>query len=449
MSSFFGRRAVVVGGGIGGLSVAGALAGYFEQVDVLERDRLAARAQSRPGTPQDRHPHGLLAGGLKALGEIFPGFERDLAEAGAVSVGVARDVHYERADVGVLPKRDFGLTILCASRPLIEFVLRRRAMAVANIALRPGCRVTEIVPSDGAARGVRFDTVSGQSETLDADLVVDASGRGILTTALLDALGWEQPQVTQVGVDITYATAVLQIPASATPDWKLVLTLPDPPTVALNSVLLPLEGGRWIVTIVNRGPSPRLDTWDRLYAALPRLIAPTIHGALRHAKPLEGIRHYGFPANLWRHFERLPRLPRGVLPIADALCRFNPIYGQGMSAAAKQARLLQTVLGQAAAAPDPLAAAQAGFMAGVEPVLQTPWSMSTSADLAFPGTRGERPENFEKSRKFEAALFRAVVADPVVHRAMIEVGQLLQPQDLLREPHIMERIEAASAKTFA
>ena len=449
MSSLFGRRAVVVGSGIGGLSVAGALAGYFEQVDVLERDCLAASAESRPGTAQDRHPHGLLAGGLKALGEIFPGFERDLAEAGAVSVGVARDIRYERADVGILPKRDFGLTILCASRPLIEFVLRRRAMAIANIALRPGCRVTEIVPSHEAAHGVRFDTGSGQSETLEADLVVDASGRGALSVALLDRLGWERPPVTEIGVDITYATAVVQIPTSAIPDWKVVLTQPDPPAVALNAVLVPLERGRWIVTIVDRGSSPRLNSWESFQAALPRLITPTIFGALRHARPLEGIRHYGFPASVWKHFERLRRLPRGVLPIADALCRFNPIHGQGMSSAAKQARLLQTVLGQAAAESDPVAAGQAGFMAGVESVLQTPWSMSTSADLAFPKTRGERPENFEKGREFEAALFRAAVADPVVHRAMIEVGQLLQPHDLFHEPNIMERIEAASAKAFA
>src|ERR1700731_2739475 len=147
MNGLLGRRAVVVGAGIGGLSMAGALSKSFERVEVFERDRLAGLPASRSGTPQDRHPHGLLAGGLKALGEIFPGFERDLAEAGAVSVGVAQDIRYERADVGVLPKRDFGLSILCASRPLIEFVLRRRVMAVANIVLRSGCRVTEIVPS--------------------------------------------------------------------------------------------------------------------------------------------------------------------------------------------------------------------------------------------------------------------------------------------------------------
>ena len=92
MSSLLGRRAVVVGAGIGGLSMAGALARHFEPVEVLERDHLTACAASRCGTPQDRHPHGLLAGGLKALGEIFPGFERDLANAGAVPVyGRARD----------------------------------------------------------------------------------------------------------------------------------------------------------------------------------------------------------------------------------------------------------------------------------------------------------------------------------------------------------------------
>src|SRR5260221_4343831 len=147
MSGLLGQRAVVVGAGIGGLSVAGALAGYFEQVDVLERDRLGAFPGSRSGTPQDRHPHGLLAGGLQALGDIFPGFERDLAKAGAVPVKIAQDFRFERPDVGVLPRRDLASTVLCASRPLIELVLRRRAEAIANIALRPACRGTEIVPA--------------------------------------------------------------------------------------------------------------------------------------------------------------------------------------------------------------------------------------------------------------------------------------------------------------
>jgi 2-polyprenyl-6-methoxyphenol hydroxylase-like FAD-dependent oxidoreductase len=451
MSRLLGHRAVVVGAGIGGLSIAGALAKYFERVEILERDRLTASAASRSGTPQDRHPHGLLAGGLRALGEIFPGFESDLARAGAVPVRVAQEIQYERPDVGVLPKRDFGISLLCASRPLIELVLRRRAEAISNIALRPECRVTGIVPlaCDAGVRGIRFDAGSGRSEALNAELVVDASGRAALTLSLFDALGWDRPASTEVGVDLSYATAVVEIPPNAPPDWRLVLTQPDPPALALHSVLVPTEDDRWIIAIADHGIAARLETWDAFLEASRALSTPTVYNALRFAKPPYGIRHYRFPVSTWKHFERLPRLPRGVLPVADALCRFNPIHGQGMSSAAKQARLLLDVLGRAAKEPDPIAAVQAGFMAEVTAVLETPWNMSTSADLAFPGTRGDRPENFEEAQQFEAALFRAAVVDPVVHRAVMEVGQLLQPHARLQQPDIMRRIEAVSAKAAA
>jgi 2-polyprenyl-6-methoxyphenol hydroxylase-like FAD-dependent oxidoreductase len=446
-----GRQAVVVGAGIGGLAAAGALARHFERVDILERDRLAASVASRSGTPQDRHPHGLLAGGLRALDEIFPGFKHDLAAAGAVPVAFARDVQFERPDVGVLPKRDFGIPVLCATRPLIELVLRRRAEAGANITLRPASRVTGIVPaaSGAGAQGIRFVNGSGRSETLDADLVVDASGRAAPTLTLLDALGWDRPQMTEIGVDISYNTAMVEIPRDAPAEWKLVLTLPDPPRVALHSVLVPTEDGRWIIAIADHGATTWIETWDAFLEASRSLITPTVHNALRYAGPPDGIRHYRFPVSTWKHFERLLRLPRGVLPVADAFCRFNPIHGQGMSSAAKQARLLQDVLDRSAADPDPVAALQAGFMAEVAAVLETPWIMSTSADLAFPRTRGERPDNFAEAREFEAALFRAAVADPVVHRAMLEVAQLLQPHQRLHEPDIVRRIEAASVMPVA
>ena len=441
-----GRRAVVVGAGIGGLAAAGALAQHFERVDILERDRLATSVASRSGTPQDRHPHGLLAGGLRALDQIFPGYKCDLAAAGAVPVSSAREVQFERPDVGVLPKRDFGISLLCATRPLIELVLRRRAKALANITLRPASRVIGIVPAAGGAgaSGVQFVNGSGRFETLDADLVVDASGRGAPTLTLLDALCWDRPQMTEIGVDISYATAVVEIPPDATAEWKIVLTQPDPPHLALHAVLVPTEDERWIIAIADHSATAWIETWDAFLEASCSLITPTVYNALRYAEPPEGIRHYRFPVSTWKHFERLPRLPRGVLPVADAFCRFNPIHGQGMSSAAKQARLLQDVLSRAVAEPDPIAAVQAGFMAEVASVLETPWTMSTSADLAFPQTRGERPDNFAQAREFEAALFRAAVTDPVVHRAMLEVAQLLQPQSLLQEPNIMRRIEAAS-----
>jgi 2-polyprenyl-6-methoxyphenol hydroxylase-like FAD-dependent oxidoreductase len=445
MSTLLGRRAVVIGAGIGGLSAAGALAGCFEQVDVLERSRLPRSAKSRSGTPQDRHPHGLLAGGLKALGEIFPDFDRDLAEAGAVPVRVAQDLRYERPDVGAMPQRDFGLEVLCASRPLVELVLRRRAEAISNISIRPKCRVTEIVPAKNGAtvHGVQFEGAKGRSETVAADLVVDASGRGTLTLALIDALGWPRPEETTIGVDISYATAVVRMPTDATP-WKIVVTLPDPPALSLNAVLLPAEENQWMVLIATRGATPRLETWDAFLGALERLITPTLYNVLRHVEAPDCIRHYRFPASLWRHYERLPGLPRGVLPVADGFCRFNPIHGQGMAVAAQQAHLLQTAIAQAASGPHPIAALQASFMAAVTDILQSPWSMSTSADLAFPSTRGPRPDKFAESLQFEAALFRAAVSDAAVHRALIEVFSLLEPPSRLEEPDILQRVEAVA-----
>ncbi|MBV9201883.1 MAG: squalene monooxygenase, partial [Alphaproteobacteria bacterium] len=341
---------------------------------------------------------------------------------------------------------DFGISVLCATRPLIELVLRRRVDALANITLRPASRVIGIVPMAGGpgASGVQFVNGSGRSETLDTDLVVDASGRGAPTMTLLDAFCWDRPQMTEIGVDISYATAVVEIPPNATTEWKAVLTLPDPPHLALHAIIVPTEDGHWITAIADHSATAWIETWDALLEASRSLITPTVHNALRYAQPPEGIRHYRFPVSTWKHFERLPRLPRGVLPVADALCRFNPIHGQGMSSASLQARLLQDVLHRAADEPDPIAALQSGFMSEVASVLETPWTMSTSADLAFPQTRGERPDNFAEAREFEAALFRAAVADPVVHRAMIEVAHLLQPQSRLQEPDIVRRIQAAS-----
>jgi 2-polyprenyl-6-methoxyphenol hydroxylase-like FAD-dependent oxidoreductase len=448
MSSLVGRHAVVVGAGIGGLSMAGVLARYFDRVDVLERDHLPSSAVSRTGTPQDRHPHALLSGGLEVLSEMFPGFQTDLANAGAIPVRLAEDFRHERGDVGLLPMRDLGMSLLCASRPLIESVLRRRITAMENVTLRSACRVTRILASkpDGVVTGVEFDSNSGRLESLDADLVVDASGRAAPTLALQDTLAWGGPNTTEVGVDITYATAVVKKPANAPTDWKAVITLPHPPAVSLSAILLPAEDDRWMITVADYGQKPPLQTWNSFLGALKQLVTPTLYNVLRDITPPENLRHYGFPASVWRHFEQLQRLPLGLLPVADSICRFNPVYGQGMAVGAKQARLLQAILEKASTKPDPLTIIQTDFMAQVEPVIQTPWDLATSADLAFPTTRGDRPDNFTQSRDFEAALFRAVVADPVVHKAMMEVFQLLQPGRLLQEPHIMQRIEAVSAK---
>jgi 2-polyprenyl-6-methoxyphenol hydroxylase-like FAD-dependent oxidoreductase len=441
MTRHLGQRAVVIGAGIGGLSAAGALSSYFKEIVVLERDTLPPSAVSRAGTPQDRHPHLLLNGGQQALEDIFPGFEKDLANSGAVPVNMFRDIQYERADVGALPQRDCGESIACASRPLIEHVVRRRVAAIANVTLQSQCRVTEIA-LDATRPLVRFERGATGSAAIEADLVVDASGRGATTLALLGALGWERPLETIVGVDISYTTAVLPQPASASPDWQILVTLPDPSTSALAGLIMPIEGGRWFVTISQHGATERPETWEDFVALSRQLNTPKIYNAIRNLSPLDGLRHFVFDESRWRHFEQLQKLPRGILPVADSLCRFNPIYGQGMTVAARQAGLLREVLDRVAGEADPIGALQAGFMSEVGSLLQAPWTMGVNADFAYSSTRGERPERYEESKQFEAALFRAVVADAVVQRAFSDVLQLIKPFELLQDPDIQRRIEA-------
>lgn len=439
--SHLNQRAIIVGAGMGGLSAAGAVSAHFEEVIVLDRDELPSSATSRAGTPQDRHPHGLLAGGLRALNALLPGFERALADAGAVPVNMFRDIQFERPDVGPLPRRDCGTTILSASRPLIEAVLRQQVAALPNVTLRSDCRVTELA-ADAMWPAVRFVSSDGELSTAEANLVLDAGGRGALTLALLDKLGWTRPAETVVGVDISYTTAVLPWPAGVARDWEVAATHADPPRLTRAAFLMPTGDGRCFLTLGEHHARTHPQTWEQMLAALREVKTQTIYQAVRHLTPLEGLRHFVLDESRWRHFERLERLPYGVLPVADSLCRFNPLYGQGMSVAALQAKLLRETLGRVAGEADPIAALQRQFMTEVGPLLQTPWSMGVNADFAYPGTRGERPERYEEGRQFEAALFRAVVADPVVQIAFSDVMQLVKPFDHLQDPEIQRRIEA-------
>jgi len=191
-----GKRAVVIGAGIGGLAAAQALTVYFDEVVILDQDSLPAVPIPRTGVPQGRHPHGLLAGGLKALEDLLPGFGRDLAHAGAVKLNPGYDVLFERLGQGRSPRQRFGWHSYAMSRPLLELTLRRRVEQHRKITIRGGCRVMEILGASGSGivTGVSYQTRDRAPTTLLADLVVDASAHGALTLAFLKATGRALPK---------------------------------------------------------------------------------------------------------------------------------------------------------------------------------------------------------------------------------------------------------------
>ena len=446
-STLIGKQAVVIGAGMAGLTAAGALADHFEQVVVLERDTLPSEPTYRAGTPQARHVHALLLSGQRALSELFPGFEQDLAQVGAVALRVGLDVRVERPGYNPFPQRDLGWFSYAVSRPAIERAVRLRVEGRANTTLRQRCRVLEVLasPNRGEVTGVRYENGNGASETIAADLVVDASGRGALTLALLQSIGLPLPEETTIGIDLGYATCVFAIPDDASTDWKGVMTFGQAPQNSRGGLMLPLEGNRWMATIGGRhGDVPPGDPEGFLTYAR-ELRTPTIYNAISHAKRLDGVARYGFPESVRRHFERLDVFPRGLLPIGDAICRFNPVYGQGMSVAALEACLLQRILERPGGESNPIAGLASTFFAEVQTLLETPWSVAI-LDFVFPDTRGQRPADFETTLKFGIALTRLAAEDPAVHKLTVEVQHLLRPRSVYRDPDLVQRVLAVMAE---
>ena len=445
MSDRFGKHAVVVGAGIGGLTAAKALSSHFEKVTVLERDALPSTPQARTGTPQSRQVHVLLRGGLDALTRFFPDFETELERAGAVRARVGSEIRIESPGFDPFPQRDLAFDTLCMTRPLVEFVARRLVEHQGNIAFQPRCRVTRFLtsPDQLAVVGVRYDAAGGDSTTLAADLVVDASSRGTLTLEALDTIGMPRPAETEIGVDLSYATATFEIPPAAPRDWRAVIHRPAADS-GRGAFLFPIENNRWHVNLnAVHGETPP-DDLQAFIAFAKTLRTPTIHDAVKDAAAVGPIYRFGLPCSVRRRFEALQSFPERLLPIGDAICRFNPAFGQGMSVVAQEAGVLKQLLDARAGASQPLDGLAQAFFAAIQDVLAAPWSAAEN-DFIYPKTRGECPANFQQRLNYSGALMKVAAEDADVHRILFEVNNLVKPPSALRSPQIANRVAAAMA----
>ncbi len=442
MPKSFGNHAVVLGAGMAGLAAARVLSHHFSKVTIVERDLLPGEPAPRSGTPQAPHAHALLAGGMQALQSLFPDFEHDLESAGAVRLRAGQGIRLERPGFDPFPSRDLGFDTFFMSRALLEAVTRRRVQEQPNIEILTRCRATEIVASADTFRveAVRCDREDGGAETIEADFVVEATGRGKLTLELLDRLGLEKPEETDIGMDQAYSTVIVERPQDREASWAGVMVLPSAPTTSRGGLIFPIEKQQWILSVGgNHGDAPPGDR-EGFLDFVKSLRTSTIYDAVKDARPTADIVRFRLPTSSRRHFERLESFPAGLLTMGDAVCRFNPVFGQGMSVAAREAVILDRLL-QDDVPADRLAKE---FFAAIQPTIETPWGVAQN-DFVYPATRGVRPADFGQRMQYNRALIKLAAEDPEVHKLLNEVSQLLKPNSALREPALAARVMALMA----
>jgi 2-polyprenyl-6-methoxyphenol hydroxylase-like FAD-dependent oxidoreductase len=385
-----GKTAVVLGGSMAGLCAAGALAPHFDEVLVLERDELPADAEHRRGVPQSKHPHFLLNSGRRAISDLFPGFEEDLIAAGGLHLVASMDTAYLEGP-GWAPRKQGTMTMVYSSRILIERVLRDKVRLVSNISIREGVSVTglETEGSPGRVTGVRFSAADGAEESVAADLVVDALGRGSSVSDWLVGAGWPEVPVMTLDAKVTYTSRWYDLPAPEARSeswwWQHMVIMPTqdkgeyPAEHEFLVNFFPIEGNRSIACMGSWGLDMPRNAED-FVASAERVRTPMFARAMAACEPISEVHLTRSTGNKWRRYDQLPSAPTGIVFIGDAICAFNPFYAQGISSAAASAVLLRDTLA-ATTVLEPSFFKR--FLVDQRKALKVPWGMAMARDKGY------------------------------------------------------------------
>jgi 2-polyprenyl-6-methoxyphenol hydroxylase-like FAD-dependent oxidoreductase len=425
-------HAIVIGAGMAGLLTARILSEFYDGVTILERDTLPDSHEPRPGVPQGRHAHALLAAGQQTIETLFPGITADLETRGAPR-GSGRFF----VNGGYLNPDGHRAEGLLVSRPFLEATARRRLLGRGNIRIRPEAHVRGLIATHDHKRvtGVRVrqaHTYTAEEE-ISADLVVDASGRGSHAADWLGELGFEPPETELVEVNMGYSSRVYRREAGDL-DGDLIVNIAPSAALPRACGMIAQEDDRWIVTLAGYfGNYPPTD--DAGYLDFARgLPTPGVYDLISRATPLTDPTPYRFLANQRHHYERLATFPEAFLVTGDAICSFTPIYGQGMSVASLEALALRDCL---QAGTERLAAR---FFQRASAIVDLAWMISAGGDRALsPELRDRRPPA-RFIRWYLGRLQRAAHHDADLATAFLAVANLLAPPQSLMRPGLAWRV---------
>jgi 2-polyprenyl-6-methoxyphenol hydroxylase-like FAD-dependent oxidoreductase len=426
-----GERAVVVGASMAGLFAARVLSEGFSEVVVIDRDDLPDRAEPRTRVPQGRHPHLLLTAGTRLLEGWFPGIVAELEAAGAVEIDLCADFLWHQG--GGLQRRPASrLRGPSMSRPLLEHTVRRRVSRLPNVSIRSGETASGLLAEGERITAVRL----GTGDQVPSDLVVDATGRQARSFGWIGALGFDPPQTSVVEVGTTYVTRRFQRNTDPARDWKAAGIIGAPESKRI-TMALPMEDDQWVVMVAGlNGESAPTDELG-LLAYARTFQSPVIADLMRQSEPTGPIVTHRFPTNQRRHVEKLRSFPLAWLPIGDAVCSFDPIYGQGITSAAQQATALARCLDRARALDRSFS--RAYFKAAAR-VVAVPWSIAVGGDFAYTGTTGAKPFGTDLSNRYNDQVVIAGQRDDAVVVRFNEVISLMRRPESLLAPWFVARV---------
>lgn len=421
-------HAVVIGAGMAGLAIAQALTSGFERVTVVDRDRLSAGPVPRRGVPQGRHLHLLLPAGVDALEELFPGLVDHLRAEGARTGGTDR-IRMCLNGHRLAPAHTGHQAVFC-SRPFLESHVRRCVREEPAIAVRDGVRIRGLAfaHDDGRVEGVELASSDGEGrEVLCAEVVVDCSGRHSPVPGWLAERGHRTAEVDELDVQVRYATRHYELPDAVLDGDHHVLVgpMPDGPRGAAMSHV---EDDRWIVTLFAMAGESAPAVGDDFEPFAAELPIRDVHEAIRAGRAIDDPAVYRFPANRRHRYERLKDPPSGLLAAGDAVCSFNPIYGQGMTVAAIEARILQERLRSGR-----LPSARTWF-GDIAEVIDVAWRLAIGSDLAVEAVDGRRPLPVRMLNRYLARLQAAAVEDPRLTERLVRVLGMIDPPSRLLHP---------------
>jgi 2-polyprenyl-6-methoxyphenol hydroxylase-like FAD-dependent oxidoreductase len=424
------EHAIVVGGGHAGLLAARVLADHFAKVTIVERDRLGPDTTFRAGVPQGYHPHFLMAKGAQIIDGLFPGLLAELDEAGAPFFDHGEGLRLEFPS-GWTPRTTTGIVIQGFSRPLLEQRIRRRVTALENVTMLDGFTVDRLLfeHSPLRASGISGRDSTGAGADLTADLVVTASGRGSRLGDWLRDAGVSMPETKRIDVKVSYTSRTYQGP----PDdgWKVTFAYVYAPLVRRGGGILELESGTCMAMtmgIEDEGCPPEEDAFLKFAGSLNFSNMADYIGS---HKPLNDLHRFVDHGDRWLQVHRAGDWPAGLVVIGDALCRFNPIYGQGLTVAAMHARVLQTVLLRDGTARD--------YHRRAARVTRVPWLMATSSDLHW--DTETRPGAVARLSHWHLdRVIARMPGDPDLFRRFSLVQHMLAGPGVLATPSVLVRL---------